>query len=399
MTMLHETQNKIVFTLVLMTMYSSVTSTYYLPGIMKYIQYNRCLTDDVVFVDIQLSFVDCIEECIRRTVCTSINYCRLMKKCELNSNVNSLTTDLEICKHCMYLDVRSGDQLLIQSDMPCSNNTCQRNERCGKPEPEDCVNSECLQQPSVVENGFILGNMNNVNSIRAVHCHDNFTLLGNSFIECLGDGNWSDAALCTRACEKPKAVANGRPLFAVIYTAQSVVVTNKTAEIEAQTEYLNQSWIEYSCNEPFVTRGTNVTECINGSWTEPPACVTHRLGQPCLDNAECIVPASECRDGQCKCKTQLSYSYSNKSCVQGCITFADTFQSEKFKKLNFNDDETHYMYNVSACKARCLEVTTFQCKSFEVSDSLCLISASDANDGYYRDASDFTYYQRDCLRS
>lgn len=399
MIMSRGTQNRFLFVLILLILCSSVTFTYYFPEITKYIQYNRCLTDNVAFVKIKLSFVDCIEECIRHAMCVSINYCRLMKKCELNSYVKSLNTDLKICKLYMYLDVRSGDQLIIQSDMPCSNNTCQRNERCGKPESEDCVNSECLQQPSVVENGFILGNMNSVSNIRAVKCHSNFTLFGNSFVECLGDGNWSEVAVCTRACEQPNAVPNGRPVFAVIHTAQSVIVTNKTTEIKAQTEYLNQSWIEYACDEPFVTSGTNVTECLNGSWTDPPTCVTQGLGQPCLDDAQCTVPASECRDGQCKCMTQLSYSYSNKSCVQDCITFADTFQSEKFKKLNFNDDETHYMYNYSACKARCLEVTNFQCKSFEVSSSLCLISASAASDGYFRDADDFTYYQRDCVLS
>lgn len=366
-------------------------------GTHRNIKLNKCLTVRAMHAKFGDSLENCIEECVRRTMCKSLNYKRKTFLCELFSTNFGISEPLITSSDCMYLDVRDGDLLLIQTNSPCSTNVCKERERCNAPNAQNCLITECPDLEQEIEHGQLFGNMNNVGNARVTVCDEGYAIFGSSRVKCTAYGNWTQSAVCEITCSMPPTVQNGHVTAAEIRTPYTVFVSSDPSLVFSQTDYLNSSWIEYSCENTTVMQGSNITQCLNGNWTAFPKCVTPGLGQLCSNNSECVVPKSVCRGGSCKCLSEHSYSYSSKSCVYDCNTFADTFQSEVGKKLNYLDDESHYMYNYTACKQRCLEITSFTCQSFEVSSSLCLISQNNANDGYYRDAPDYVYYQRDCL--
>lgn len=360
------------------------------------IHFNKCFSGNVLVVIFGVSIEDCLDECVKRSVCKSINYQRLTKVCELNANNVSPTLPIVHCSKFMYLDVRKNDQLLVQSTSACAIDTCQSEEKCDKLKTPTCVFSECNVQSLSLKNGNIYGNLNGIRDIRTVTCNEGFTLFGSDQIDCLPDGTWSDV-FCEKTCTAPLTINNGIAIRAEIHTLNAWITTDALDEIFGQSEYLDGSWVEFTCYTTHTLQDNNVTECFNGTWTQLPTCIASGNGIPCTSNATCLVPDSECRDGLCRCNSMLSYAYDAQLCVPACVTFADTFQSEVGKKLNFLDDETYSNLNDTMCKAMCLDTIDFVCQSFEVSDAMCLTSASNAHDGWLRDAADFTYYQRDCL--
>ncbi|XP_045178981.2 E-selectin-like [Mercenaria mercenaria] len=395
--MLRGAQQRYINLLIVITMNYFIKEISSLPGFSKQLYFNKCLTGSTLHVKFGDSVEYCINECVKRPMCKSLNYKSKTHKCELNSDNFNQSVPLTSSVSCVYLDVRNGYQLLVLTTSPCAANTCQPNQKCNLPNSPNCVISECALQTQNIENGELFGNMNGIGNARVAKCDESFSMFGDARIECLAGGTWTLPAVCGVACGQPQNLTDGHVINAEIKTPNGFLNSNDSAIIFSQTDYLNGSWIEFSCDDTFVMTGQNITQCINGNWTQIPVCIIPGLGQTCSNNNQCTVPESECRNGSCRCKTQRSYSYNSKSCVFDCVTFADTFQSEVGKKLNFKDDETHYMYNYTACRNRCLEITAFVCQSFEVSSSLCLISSENANDGLFRDAEEFIYYQRDCL--
>jgi hypothetical protein len=385
------------FILICLTIFTSMEDVSGNSGITEHIQFNKCLPVSYMHVKFGDSLDNCVEECVRRPACKSLNYRRKTHLCELLPINSGQSVPLISSAKCVHLDIRVGDQLLIQTNSPCSMNDCLEGETCNLPNSPNCLITECPDLTDGIDHGHLLGNVNTIGSARIAVCETGYKMFGSPRMECSVNGSWTHTSVCGIPCGVPVTVLNGHVTSADIFTPNALFSSNDSNVIFSQKIYLNGSWIEFSCENEFVLRGTNITQCLNGNWTEVPKCIVPGIGQVCVDSSDCTVPVSECIGGTCRCLSQRSYSYGSKSCVYDCKTFADTFQYEIGKKLNFKDDESHYMYNYTACKQRCLEITSFTCQSFEVSSSLCLISSNNANDGLFRDADDFIYYQRDCL--
>ena len=376
-------------------MIKEVTATYF----------GKCLTGHTFIRFHSIALDDCVTKCVQRSECTSINYVRRFHECQLNNQAyateNEALFNVTTCPGHVYVIVRVNNVVTSSVTEPCVFASCHTGERCVTTGINyQCVVSECVG-PLSVTNGVILGNMIRVGDCRRIECETGFILYGPDVIHCEVSGQWSEVGVCAQNCGVPSSVPNATVSYAVIQSYYSNVTTNDLQTTYGHSHYFNNSYIEYQCNANFQFVAENYTLCVNGVWTMIPQCdeVVAGLGQACTVSNECTAPDSECRYDICQCKSGLSYAYDRHECVSECVTFAETFQYEIDKKLNFLDHRTYYSLTTEECKQKCL-ISNNNCKSFELSSALCNIAIEDANDGgLYRDASGFTYYQRDCLTS
>lgn len=363
--------------------------------LLRDIKFGKCNISSSLTGLLGISLKECVNECLKRPDCRSVNYARHTMYCDLNRRAFS-DNELMKCILFVHVEVRPNGQILSDVLDPCFGLDCSAGSVC---EYSTCEIKEChISNVSTLQNGFILGNSNHINAKRTLKCRHDHVLIGMKETVCQNNGSWTPVGSCERVCKQPKLATGQIISSAVIVTENDVIPSNDTDLISSTSFFLNGSEITLACVAPEVISGNNMSTCVDGKWTKLATCILRGIGQTCAVSEDCEVPASECRDGKCRCDPTRGYSVATNECVTYCNTFANTFQEVRGMKLSYKDDEIHYSITLEECSARCLSATVFVCQSFEFSLSNdCYISKSNANDGSFRAADGYTYYHRDCL--
>uniref|UniRef100_A0A8W8ML71 Uncharacterized protein n=1 Tax=Magallana gigas TaxID=29159 RepID=A0A8W8ML71_MAGGI len=157
----------------------------------------------------EVSFLDCVTECMVTPRCKSVNYFKGANYCELNYE-NKTTAET------MYMD-SAGWVYSEKEHWPkelagaCSNSTCEINQTCKhKRYSEDkffeCVLSDC-GIPDI--KGIDLGSIKREDAIgihRGIHasCADGYSQYGSGRLNCQSNGEWKYDIVCTDVDECQK---------------------------------------------------------------------------------------------------------------------------------------------------------------------------------------------------
>ncbi|KAH3754022.1 uncharacterized protein LOC127847913 [Dreissena polymorpha] len=358
------------------------------------VHHAKCFQGHELTTLVGVGLNECVTECALRASCQSVSYRRNIALCVLHDKIFTseaeVSTSVVTCVGYVFVSVRLGPQLMTLLPGPCSSSPCPPGTRCMPfQDTFTCEFKECPSSTTTfVQGGGILGNLNSIGNFRLVKCDPEFKLFGVERQECLPTGNWSGETTCSMDCGPPPIVPNGFLAIGAIKTFTTEILkmtVYNSSQVTMTAVFLEGSYIEYACNNGFQMRENNFTECVNGLWIGDPTCEVP------------VSPTGAENMGNCN-ELVKSYSYSTGTCVKTCNTFADTFQGFPGKKLNFLDEAQLFTSNFTVCKLACLSRTDFKCSSFEISDSLCNLAIENANQGgYFRDASGWTYYQRDCI--
>ncbi|KAL4217245.1 calcium ion binding [Mactra antiquata] len=352
--------------------------------------------DSVLTTLIRVSLTNCMTECSKRPDCKSINYARHSLYCVLcgrSYDVIELGTNPKL----VYVDIRPDSPTPVYRPDLCSGLSCLTGSVC---ESNQCQFKECVNETTEIEDAIIFGNINAIGDKRLLQCRENFTLAGPDTVVCQADGTWSPFGSCGGICGEPTYPSDLDIKKARIFLETGEEINTTDAQfIRDQTTFGINSEITFECPTATILWSVSTT-CINSTWTPLGSCIpTSPVETDCRSNGQCSVFQSECGNGRCRCKTPKSYSHEGDECIDACTTVGHTFQRLEDTRLVFQDDEINYSFTLEQCYDRCMEMTNFDCLSFEFrhDDGKCVISRNNAASSTLDQSVGTTYFQRDCL--
>uniref|UniRef100_A0A8W8MD76 Sushi domain-containing protein n=1 Tax=Magallana gigas TaxID=29159 RepID=A0A8W8MD76_MAGGI len=171
------------------------------PGFSK-LQRGHRLDRKLIQTFTEVSFLDCVTECMVTPRCKSVNYFKGANYCELNYE-NKMTAKTRYMDSAgwVYSEKEHWPKELAGA---CSNSTCEINETCKhKRYTEDkffeCVLSDC-GIPDI--KGIDLGSIKREDAIgihRRIHasCADGYSQSGSGRLNCQSNGEWKYDIVCT----------------------------------------------------------------------------------------------------------------------------------------------------------------------------------------------------------
>nr|XP_022311567.1 uncharacterized protein LOC111116841 [Crassostrea virginica] len=149
-----------------------------------------------------ISFLDCVEECLRRTRCLSVNYFQPAHFCEVNYKKKESLPDLYFAKGWYYSERDDWDKAIVG---PCSNPNCQENEMC-VPKALGAYTCEISDCGIPMNEGISFGNIHDSDAIgiqRKMHitCLDGYEKEGSEVFICQTNGVWKSDLKCIKKYE------------------------------------------------------------------------------------------------------------------------------------------------------------------------------------------------------
>nr|XP_022310917.1 uncharacterized protein LOC111116225 [Crassostrea virginica] len=147
-----------------------------------------------------ISFLDCVEECLRTTRCLSVNYFQPAHFCEVNYKKKESLPDLYFVNSGWYYSERDDWDKAIAG--PCSNPNCKENEKCVpkafgniKCEISDCgiPTNEGISFENV-QDGDAIG----INRKMHITCLDGYERQGSEVFICQPNGVWKADLICKK---------------------------------------------------------------------------------------------------------------------------------------------------------------------------------------------------------
>ncbi|XP_061186888.1 sushi, von Willebrand factor type A, EGF and pentraxin domain-containing protein 1-like [Saccostrea echinata] len=211
---------------------------------------------------VQVSPLDCAEECLVRSGCLSFNYRRAALFCELNYE-NGTSSDTRLTNEDGWIFGRR-DSWPMEITEECQNKRCQINEKCilKALHIADCEIAHChpsnLTLPKNVKN-FSSDIALDFGSKHKLSCSDGYNQTGDGIVKCLRNGTWSDVNI---RCNDLSASLHKCHLQNLSLPEN---VKNFTSDIAADlgTRY------NLSCVDGYNQIGDGRVECLrNGSWSD-----------------------------------------------------------------------------------------------------------------------------------
>eukprot|EP00105_Crassostrea_gigas_P046625 XP_019930773.1 PREDICTED: uncharacterized protein LOC105348035 isoform X2 [Crassostrea gigas] len=171
------------------------------PGFSK-LQRGHRLDRKLIQTFTEVSFLDCVTECMVTPRCKSVNYFKGANYCELNyENKTTAETNYMDSAGWVYSEKDHWPKELAGA---CSNSPCEINQTCKhKKYSEDkffeCVLSDC-GIPDI--KGIDLGSIKREDAIgihRRIHasCADGYSQSGSGRLNCQSNGEWKNDIVCT----------------------------------------------------------------------------------------------------------------------------------------------------------------------------------------------------------
>ena len=366
--------------------------------------FNTCPEENILTILPDLSYQDCLQRCVLRTHCQSVNYKRLYRLCELNDGITELSQNSQKC-YGLYAKRAKIEVVNVFDDIVTSvEKTCLEMVSGA----DTCNAQECKQLQSS-PGRIVLGNRNEVGSKVIFECNTGYYLSGSRTSICADNGNWTHDTKCSRSfCDMPPENApNGFISHVQIedpyYGGSKLINSSDVVSYFEQTGiFPSGSIAAYECNSCFTTGNQKSSTCENGQWTFIPMCSPiSTIRNECSSNADCLDSKSECASGRCWCEPGLSFSYSDCACVERCTSLADTFQFVPDKGIFLNNERVINDLTLTDCQDACLKATEFACRSFDYLPSrkcnLQSVVVADVENWEFKTFNyNIDYYQRDC---
>uniref|UniRef100_A0A8W8MM01 Sushi domain-containing protein n=1 Tax=Magallana gigas TaxID=29159 RepID=A0A8W8MM01_MAGGI len=187
------------------------------PGFSK-LQRGHRLDRKLIQTFTEVSFLDCVTECMVTPRCKSVNYFKGANYCELNyENKTTAGTRYMDSAGWVYSEKEHWPKELAGA---CSNSTCEINQTCKHKRYSDekffeCVLSDC-GIPDI--KGIDLGSIKREDAIgihRRIHasCADGYSQSGSGRLNCQSNGEWKYDIVCTvDECQKDPCL-NGATFY------------------------------------------------------------------------------------------------------------------------------------------------------------------------------------------